>query len=274
MAVLEGTFYSSVLAQTVPFIAILPSMSGYEALKLEDRTRFDRTRRFPCLTLLHGYSGNERTWLYSSRISDYAQRCGLAVICPDGNNGHYTDWECGPLNFTYLDQEFLPAMRAMFPLSDRREDNYIGGLSMGGYGAMKWAFTRPETFSYALNFAGGVDIEPRLAYYRSRPETKKSIENVFGDLDRVVGGHNDVFALIRKASAEGRELPKVFTCAGTEDIPGTQGHLKLIQVCREAGVDVTAKETPGEHDFYCWDPLLKWAIEEWLPLKGYQDAAE
>jgi len=66
---------------------------------------------------------------------------------------------------TFLHEEFLPAMRTMFPLSDKCEDNFVGGLSMSGYGAFKWAFTYPGNFSHVINFSGGVDIRPRLEHY-------------------------------------------------------------------------------------------------------------
>lgn len=101
------------------------------------------------------------------------------------------------LNILLFNDEFLPAMRAMFPLSDKRQDTFVGGLSMGGYGALKWAFTYPQTFSHLLNFSGGVDIVDRIAYYKERPETAKTMETVYGNLDKVKDSKHDNYWLLK-----------------------------------------------------------------------------
>lgn len=104
-------------------------------------------------------------------------------------------------------------MRAMFPLSDKRQDTFVGGLSMGGYGALKWAFTYPQTFSHLLNFSGGVDIVDRIAYYKERPETAKTMETVYGNLDKVKDSKHDNYWLLKNYDTDQYPLPRLFPAA-------------------------------------------------------------
>lgn len=269
MASITCSFYSKVLAKTTIAQVFLPSMSGKEAMYLEDEQRLDPGRRFKTLVLLHGYSESYNAWQRYSQMELFGEDNGVAIICPDGNNGHYTDWAVGPQYMTFLNSEFLPAMRAMFPLSLKREDTFIGGLSMGGYGALKWAFTYPETFSHLLNFSGGVDIMDRLAYYRDRPETAKTMETVYGDLNKVKDSIHDNYWLLKHYDTAKYPLPRLFSSCGMQDTPVFLVHRKLAQLYREAGGDVTVYEWEGLHDFHFWNRALEQAMYHWLPNERY-----
>lgn len=265
MASITCTFYSKVLAKNTTAQVYLPTCGAVETNCLSDKERLDPERKFKVLVLLHGYSGNTSDWQRFSQMELFAEENGIAVVCPDGNNGHYTDWEIGPQNLTFLNDEFLPAMRAMFPLSDRREDTFVGGLSMGGYGALKWAFSYPETFSHLMNFSGGVDIVDRIAYYKLRPETVKTMETVYGDLDKVKDSKHDNYWLLKNYDTSRYPLPRLFSSCGTEDGPVFGVHRKLVEMYQELGGDVTVFECKGIHDFHFWNKALEKAMYTWLP---------
>jgi len=273
MALISVSFFSSVLNKEVHATVMLPSFSNTYHMTVPQDKKFDCNLKFKTLTLLHGFSQNETSWQRFSSAERYAERYNLAIVCPDGNNGHYTDWAVGPKNLTFLQEEFLPAMQTMFPLSKSRDDNYVGGLSMGGYGAFKWAFTYPETFSHVISFSGGVDIRPRLEFYKSQLDTKQ-IEQVFGNLDAVPDSPHDIFWLIRKAKSEGRPFPRLFSCCGTEDKAGFLNHTNLVKVLNELNADLTVYTAPGRHDFWFWDDALRRVIRDWLPLKDMHEGLE
>lgn len=265
MASIICTFYSKILAKTTTAQVFLPSFSGKEAFSLSDDERFHTDRKFKTLVLLHGYSESYNAWQRYSQMELFGEDNGIAIICPDGNNGHYTDWETGPQYLIFLNDEFLPAMRAMFPLSDKRQDTFVGGLSMGGYGALKWAFTYPQTFSHLLNFSGGVDIVDRIAYYKERPETAKTMETVYGNLDKVKDSKHDNYWLLKNYDTDQYPLPRLFSSCGTEDGPVFGVHRKLVEMYRELGGDVTVFECEGVHDFHFWNKALERAMYTWLP---------
>src|SRR5690606_9197863 len=127
----EVTFLSRSLKRKVAFNAIIPGDSGDPRLPAAEGP-------FKTLYLLHGIFGNHTDWLTNSRIQMLAESRNLAVIMPAGDNAFYLDQtDRGDLYGQFVGQELVAATRAMFNLSHRREDTFIAGLSMGGYGAIR-----------------------------------------------------------------------------------------------------------------------------------------
>ena len=268
MAYIESLkVYSKVLGREVGISVFLPSFSKKQSLHMADEEKFDKNRRYKTLVLLHGYGRDETAWMRFTKAEMYAEDCGIAVVCPDGGVGHYSDWEVGEKNLTYMEKEMMPALRTMFPLSQSREDNFVGGASMVGYGAMKWAFTYPGTFSHVISFSGGVDMEPRLEHYKKKLDIRP-VEAVFGDLSQVMGSPNDIFWLMRQAAEKGVPMPRVYACVGDQDAPVYGACKKLEKLARALGIDITTSYGIGKHDFIYWDQELKQAMYTWLPLNG------
>ena len=145
MAVFNCSYYSQAHLGQRNFTAIVPvekmpefwGKVGYQA------------GPFPTLYLLHGFSGNQNDWLLNSRIHEWATARNLAVIMPDGANDFYVDRpENGEFPGAQVGEELVDVTRKLFPLSPRREDTAIGGLSMGGYGALRLGLRYPETFGW------------------------------------------------------------------------------------------------------------------------------
>ena len=131
---------------------------------------------------------------------------------PDVRNSFYQDMVYGENYFTYLTKELPEYIQTIFPVSKKREDTFVAGLSMGGYGAMKLALTYPERFGAAASFSGVVDI----ARMRGRDaERVITADNVFGENAQIAGTDADLFHLLEK-NAKAAHKPKLYVSCGTE----------------------------------------------------------
>lgn len=261
MAIIEVNFISQCLMRTVTFNAIIPADKfGPQAAAQQ--------KPFKTLYLLHGIFGNYTDWVNGTRIQAWAEANDLAVIMPSGENRFYLDDEkSGERYGEFIGRELVEFTRKLFPLSDRREDTFIAGLSMGGYGALRNGLKYAETFgcvaglSSALIYAGLKDSDNSAPVFTFR---RQYYEAIFGDLEHIVGSDKDPKALFRKLREENRPLPKLYMCCGTED--------SLLAANRDLrddllanGADLAYEEGPGGHDWVFWDTYIR-KILDWLPL--------
>ena len=86
----------------------------------------------PVLYLLHGMSDDHSTWIRRTSVERYATQYGLALVMPNAHRSYYTDMACGLKYWTYVSEELPRLMHTFFKISDRREDTFVAGLSMGG----------------------------------------------------------------------------------------------------------------------------------------------
>ena len=135
MALLHVNFYSRTLERETQMDVILP-----EAAKKLIGMEGVATRQCKTLYLLHGMSDDQTIWQRRTSIERYAAAYGLAVVMPTTDLGWYTDMYRGDKYFAFITRELPAVCRDLFPMmSPRREDTYVAGLSMGGYGALKCA---------------------------------------------------------------------------------------------------------------------------------------
>ena len=141
-------------------------------------------------------------------------------------------------------------------MSDKREDNFVAGLSMGGYGALKMALSSPDEFAGVASFSGAIDVAiPR--------RFGKMWDDIFGDPSTIAGSDNDVYALIEKAAKSGKPLPKVYLWCGLQDglINDSRRAKELFE---QYGYDLTYSETDGNHSWGYWDREIQNAIRCFL----------
>src|SRR5213080_4930690 len=112
----------------------------------------------PVLYLLHGLSDDDTIWLRRTSIERYVAPLGLAVVMPQVHRSFYTDQASGGNYWTFLSEELPELVGTLFRVSQRREDTFVAGLSMGGYGAVKWALRQPDRFAAAASLSGGLDV--------------------------------------------------------------------------------------------------------------------
>jgi len=213
----------------------------------------------PVLYLLHGLSDDDTIWLRRTSIERYVAPLGLAVVMPQVHRSFYTDEAYGGRYWTFVSEELPALVGRFFRVSARREDTFVAGLSMGGYGALKLALRQPERFAAAASLSGALDVVALSR--RPRPEDPTLWKRVFGG--RVSGGaEDDLFALVRRTSAD--RLPALHISCGTED-QLIAGNRRFVTTCEAVAIPVTASFGPGEHDWAYWDERIQ-DVLAWLPL--------
>ena len=215
----------------------------------------------PVLYLLHGLTDDHTAWTRYTSVERYAEARGLAVIMPAVHRSFYANEAYGMPFWDFLSTELPEVVHRFFRISDRREDTFVAGLSMGGYGAMKWALRHPERFAAAATLSGALD----LAYIQNhdpRPHMRTVMERVFADR-RVAGGDEDLMYLVR--AADPAALPRLMLRCGTEDHTVAQNR-RFAAACAAAGVGLDSGFGPGGHVWEYWDGQLP-AVLDWLPIK-------
>lgn len=262
MAIIEVNFISKCLMRTVTFNAIIPvDKFGPQAENAEQKP-------LKTLYLLHGIFGHYTDWVNGTRIQAWAEANDLAVIMPSGENRFYLDDEkSGELYGEFIGKELVEFTRKLFPLSDKREDTFIAGLSMGGYGAIRNGLKYAENFGCVIGLSAALvhdtwkDADNSAPIFTFR---RNYYETIFGEYDKVKGSDKDPKALLLKLKEEGRPVPKMYLCCGTEDGLVTANR-DFRDFLNENGVDLTYVEGPGKHDWVFWDTYIK-KVLDWLPL--------
>jgi len=229
---------------------------------------------YQVLWLLHGGSDDSNDFILNTNIARYADENQIAVVIPEDHDAFFTD-EYIPNHgryFSYTTEELVRMCRGIFPLSDKREDNFVAGNSMGSGGAMKCAILHPELYGAALMLSGsGIRMHrPEDAWTREfltkiindeDVSDYPDVEDPKKDVQMAIPIHN----VLKKGN---RDLPKLFFTCGDADTyvyPDVQLALKYYD---KMGLDYFYEEVPGyRHEWAFWDLSLKKALEEWLPLK-------
>ncbi|MNJ39588.1 Diacylglycerol acyltransferase/mycolyltransferase Ag85A precursor [compost metagenome] len=218
---------------------------------------------FPTLYLLHGLSDDDSIWLRRTSIERYVSELGLAVIMPQVDVSFYTDMNAGKRYWTFISEELPYICRSFFPLSERREDTFVAGLSMGGYGAFKLALRKPDVFSAAASLSGALDVSVnRIDEVRRSIDDQSLYRHIFGP-QGPQGTEDDLFKLLETADPE--TAPRLFQCCGTEDFL-YDDNIRFRDACIEAGFELTYEEGPGAHDWAYWDARIQ-DVLAWLPLR-------
>ncbi len=269
MATMTVQFASNVLKRSVPVQVILPADKNNGSAYTNSRDM-----RYPTLYLLHGLFGCSTDWLYNTRIRRYAEDYNLAVVMPSGDNSFYADLP--QINSDYgrfIGEELVDVTRRMFPLSYDREATFIGGLSMGGFGALRNGLAYADTFGYVIALSAAIHF---FEYAKDDPRRKILIHE-----DEVLGDYVEAAASLRnpavclkqleeKVKAGQAVYPKVFQACGTEDSL-IEANRFFGEKLRKAGVPLTCVEEPGAHEWDFWDRSIRRAIETWLPLGERQE---
>ena len=263
MALLQCTFFSQALMRTVPIQVVLPTDKALGPNAPAPKGPF------PTLYLLHGIFGAQTDWVCGTRIQAWATERNLAVVMPAVENSFYVDnKKASALYGTFIGKELVDFTRRTFPLSTKREETFIGGLSMGGFGSIVNGLQNPETFGAVCALSSALILDSLMAnkeYTDFLMSNKGYYESVFGDLDQVKGGPNDYDALAEKVAASGGPKPRFYLACGTED--GLIGVNRQFRDGRQAvGCELTYEEGPGVHDWYFWDEYILKALK-WLPLE-------
>jgi len=256
MAFIQCDFFSEVLGLSTSMNVILPQPASGQ-IGMEGSQAADK---YPVLYLLHGLSDDHTIWSRRTSIERYVASMGLAVVMPAVHKSFYTDMDRGDKYWTFVSEELPKIVQSFFPISAKREDNFVAGLSMGGYGAFKLALNCPDKFAAAASLSGALDIVAII----ERSNYDRGFENIFGDLSKVKGSNNDLLYLAEKVAKSDGPKPMLYQCCGTEDFL-YQDNITFRDWAKQLGLDLTYEEEPGEHEWGYWDKKIQ-RVLEWLPL--------
>ncbi|MDD4126035.1 MAG: alpha/beta hydrolase family protein [Eubacteriales bacterium] len=249
MALMHVDYFSNVLGMCMNMDVIIPQTTSGQ-IGLEGRSY----GTYPTLYLLHGMSDDHTIWQRRTSIERYVTYKNIAVVMPSTHLAWYADMECGYRNyFTFISKELPEICRGFFPrMSTKREETWIAGLSMGGYGALKTALWESGTFGKAVGLSGSYCIEAR--------EGNPYWDSIFGKPGTRTK-HTVEYAA-EMLAAEEREKPEIYMACGTED-GLIECNRKLRDFLKLKGYNVTYKEAPGCHSWEFWDTEIQPALD-WL----------
>lgn len=264
MAWIQMNLLSQKLMRTVPVNVIMPADKMiFPGMKQREE------KPYKTLYLLHGVFGNYTDWVNGSRIQRFAEENDLVVIMPSGDNAFWIDH---PKSVNYygefVGQELVELTRKIFPLSKKREDTFIGGLSMGGYGAIRNGLKYYENFSAIIALSSALIIEDVQTRTNDAPfflETRDYAEALFGDLSKVLESDINPKFLVKMMKQKGIDIPTFYMACGEQDsLLGV--NQQFADFLKEKDVPVTLEIGPGNHEWDFWDTYIQRALK-WLPLE-------
>ena len=266
MATFQMNFLSFSLGMQTNFSVFFPS---YEPSKdSAEKTIgqiYPRGRKYPVLWLLHSDAGDDSEYLKYTNILRYAQKRGVAVVMPCGYNMMYSDDPTGQKFLKLVTWELPILCRSYFPFSDRREDNFIGGVSLGAYGALKAALNEPEQYAKAILIDGGFGENMTDGFLRKLRDLAREQGLVPpSKLDDAPQEEMELYAAAKKNAEEGVPLPKILMAWGENS--ETAAYSKDgADALSKLGYDVTKTEYAGQgRGWDLWDAALKDSLERWL----------
>lgn len=265
MALFSVDFYSKSLFRPVNFKLFVPNDVPPE-MKM-DNTYYERSTKI--LVLLHGYNGGNLDWALYSNASEISSKYNLAVILPSGENSFYLDSEAtGHKYATFVGQELIDYVRNTFHLSSRKEDTFVGGLSMGGFGAIHTALQFPDTFEKAFSLSGALivhNVEKMTPGFKDMVANYDYYKSVFGDPAFVLESDNNPEMQIKKLKEGNHRIPGLYMAIGTEDFLYKENQI-FRHFLEEEKIDFEYHESTGVHDFVFWnaniEPAVQWLLGE------------
>ena len=241
MALFEMQYYSTLLERHVCINVIIP-----------DRAKNHPDEKYKTLYLLHGLGDNHAGWVRQTSIERYAEEFNVAVVMPTVERSWYTDTVGGIPYFSYVTEEITTVVPNFFRnISTERENVIVGGLSMGGYGAVKAALTHPEKFGSCIALSASMDIasphrENLLTEWRAIFD--RDLESV----THLAGTKHDLYVLAKEAYDKGYKFPKMFIwCGESDDLLNSS--IRFHDLLDELHVKHNFSISEGDHTWKWWD---------------------
>jgi len=252
------SFLSTTLDAPVTFHVLLPER--------KNTSLFGNTpENFPpyrCLYLLHGAMEDAEAWISNTDIAAFTDQYSLAVILPTLGNTFYLDTPDGTPAHTFLTQEFFDYTHQFFPISSERRNTFIGGNSMGGFGAVYAALKRPDLYARAFSLSGAMDLKKAVSYVRILGAL------VPASLKNNVGTGYDLSSLLRDNKSSGKNMPELYlSCSKKDYFYSASNNFHNIA----ASIDYPCQmhTAPGQHDWEYWksslEPAIKWLTAQPVP---------
>ncbi len=265
MAILTATYGSDVLKRQVSFRVFLPVDN---TIPNSFSYANPPAQKYRTLYMLHGLTCDAAEWFSASPLKQLAKEKNLAVVMPSGENSFYVPGLAPNSDYGQLvGQEIVDMSRRMFPLSGRREDTFIGGVSMGGFGAVRNGLKYAETFSKVLSFSAAIHM------FEFEPGDVR--RHMVCHEDMVMGAFSEARLTDKNPAVCLTELenrvrtgeaafPEIYMICGTEDdlIDANRSFKEKLE---KAGVPLRYEEGTGRHDYQFWNQylpkMLNWMLE-------------
>lgn len=206
--------------------------------------------------LLHGLADNCTGWSRYTSVERYAREYNVAVVMPEVQRSFYADMEMGLRYFSYVLEEVPKVCGRFFGFSKKREQNFMMGLSMGGYGALKCVLNRPEKYAGCAAFSAVTDLSARVA---SAPfDERQEFKAIFG-MELEVPKESDLFALLETVDMD--KLPQIYTACGEKDDLYAQ-NVRFAECLKKKGADMVFEHWEGIHDWRFWDKAVERGMEQ------------
>lgn len=251
MALIECRYFSEVLGLSTSATVILPQRPETQI----GTTSVGTPDPLPVLYLLHGMGDDHTAWTRRTSIERYVAELGLAVVMPNAHRSYYTDQVTGYDYFIHITEELPSLMGELFPLTREPAETFVAGLSMGGYGALKWAMRRPGSIAAAASLSGGLDVI-------GRPRTPEWLAT-FGSVRRAAVHGDDLLRLAE--TIDPAACPPLFQWCGIDDQNYAE-NTRFQAVGERRGLPLTYSDGPGDHAWRHWDEQIQ-RVLEWLPLR-------
>lgn len=271
-------FLSQALMQQANVTMILPSWTAFDAPQGKAESYIPGAK-FQVLYLFHGGMGDDSDYVNFSNIVRYAEDHKIAVVMPAGYNSCYINQPDDTLPWPakywdYIFNELPRVCTAMFPISDKHEDTFVGGLSMGSMAATKWAVYGADKCAAALIMSGGgmdasniMSVVSQSAGDDGKTDFAVDAEGLAKMGIKFADPDDDLFVTARENIAKGKKLPKLFMTCGGDDFIRYFAYATR-DLLSEYGYDVEYDEVPGyAHEWDFWDYSLRKALNEKLPIR-------
>lgn len=265
MALLTLQYHSVALCRPTRVQLLLPNDVSEMMTQGNEHYR----RPMKTLVLLHGYTGSCDDWLMESRVQEISGMYNLAIVMPTGENSFYLNQKgTGRAYGTFVGEELIAYLRKTLRIAMNPEDTFVGGLSMGGFGALHTGLLYPENYSKIVALSSALIVHEVM-------EMKEGFSNdvadyeyykaTFGEPKELEKSENNPEYIIRQRKEKGESIQPVFMACGTEDFL-LENNRNFYDFLKKKGVEVDYYESPGAHEWKFWNEYLELAVK-WL-LQG------
>ena len=242
-------FNSELIGKVLPYKALLPP------------AYFKSNKRYPVLYLLHGLFGHHDDWITRTNLAEYAASYDMIIVTPEGHDSWYIDSATVPADKyeSYFIRELIPEVDLRYRTIKDRRARGVAGLSMGGYGALKYGLKYRGHFVFAGSMSGALDPanrsdeHPGFLWDVLRP----SLTIAFGPRNSRARQVNDLHQIARNLpAADISSLPYLYLDCGLED-----GFLatnrELAEILLSKKIAHQYRQLPGEHNWEYWDQQVR-----------------
>jgi Predicted esterase len=207
MAKFSCNFISYTLKRTVDITVVVPSVTIPESMGLgakegeKPNCKHARADKYPVMYLLHGFGNNHATWTGYTNVELYAEERNIAVVMISAENKSYVNL-LEDYFYDFIENELPDFVCGMFPISEKAEDTFIAGLSMGGFGSLVHGLNNPEKFAAIGAFSPAVAINPAA---------------ILSGKEEMLNPKYDPSTIAKKQNDAGKKLPPIYLACGNED---------------------------------------------------------